>query len=138
MNGVRGDPPHAPFATSERRRCKILAYRFFASTQFVDTQYTRGYTSWFLAVTALLARWCHLGKLGRGAALPLGRGGVAQLGERLNGIQEVRGSIPLASMAWQLDAGRLVDAVLGRLPRCLPKSVIYGRRLPRPFFHARD
>ena len=31
-----------------------------------------------------------------------GRGGVAQLGERLNGIQEVRGSIPLASMAWQL------------------------------------
>jgi hypothetical protein len=26
-------------------------------------------------------------------------GGVAQLGERLNGIQEVRGSIPLASMA---------------------------------------
>ena|SRR5687767_3785865 len=27
------------------------------------------------------------------------RGGVAQLGERLNGIQEVRGSIPLASMA---------------------------------------
>ena len=28
-------------------------------------------------------------------------GGVAQLGERLNGIQEVRGSIPLASRAWQ-------------------------------------
>ena len=26
-------------------------------------------------------------------------GGVAQLGERLNGIQEVRGSIPLASIA---------------------------------------
>ena len=26
-----------------------------------------------------------------------GPGGVAQLGERLNGIQEVRGSIPLAS-----------------------------------------
>ena len=25
-------------------------------------------------------------------------GGVAQLGERLNGIQEVRGSIPLTSM----------------------------------------
>ena len=30
----------------------------------------------------------------------LGRGGVAQLGERLNGIQEVSGSIPLASMTW--------------------------------------
>ena len=30
-------------------------------------------------------------------------GGVAQLGERLNGIQEVRGSIPLASMleSWE-------------------------------------
>ena len=28
---------------------------------------------------------------------PTGGGGVAQLGERLNGIQEVRGSIPLAS-----------------------------------------
>jgi hypothetical protein len=26
-------------------------------------------------------------------------GGVAQLGERVNGIHEVRGSIPLASMA---------------------------------------
>jgi hypothetical protein len=28
-------------------------------------------------------------------------GGVAQLGERLNGIQEVRGSIPLASISDQ-------------------------------------
>ncbi len=28
---------------------------------------------------------------------PSGPGGVAQLGERLNGIQEVSGSIPLAS-----------------------------------------
>ena len=28
----------------------------------------------------------------------VGRGGVAQLGERLNGIQEVRGSIPLTSI----------------------------------------
>ena len=27
-----------------------------------------------------------------------GAGGVAQLGERLNGIQEVRGSIPLTSI----------------------------------------
>ena len=30
-------------------------------------------------------------------------GGVAQLGERLNGIQEVRGSIPLASI-WAAEA----------------------------------
>jgi hypothetical protein len=29
-------------------------------------------------------------------------GGVAQLGERLNGIQEVRGSIPLASIVRSL------------------------------------
>ena len=33
--------------------------------------------------------------MGAGTVAP---GGVAQLGERLNGIQEVRGSIPLASM----------------------------------------
>ena len=32
------------------------------------------------------------------AGVAAARGGVAQLGERLNGIQEVRGSIPLASM----------------------------------------
>ena len=31
-------------------------------------------------------------------------GGVAQLGERLNGIQEVRGSIPLASIVGWLRA----------------------------------
>ena len=50
----------------------------------------------------------------------LGRGGVAQLGERLNGIQEVSGSIPLASMAWQssgLYVGRLVEVLVGRVPR---------------------
>ena len=31
-------------------------------------------------------------------------GGVAQLGERVNGIHEVRGSIPLASIAGQAPA----------------------------------
>jgi hypothetical protein len=38
----------------------------------------------------------------RGAPIGCGgniRGGVAQLGERVNGIHEVRGSIPLASIA---------------------------------------
>jgi hypothetical protein len=59
-------------------------------SQFVDTRYTLGYTWWFLATAFCCVR-----------AAQLGRGGVAQLGERLNGIQEVRGSIPLASMAWQ-------------------------------------
>src|SRR5688572_29496404 len=48
-----------------------------------------------------------------------GPGGVAQLGERLNGIQEVRGSIPLASIGYVLPldppetslvAGRLLIA----------------------------
>ena len=34
--------------------------------------------------------------IGRGGGI---RGGVAQLGERVNGIHEVRGSIPLASIA---------------------------------------
>ena len=45
---------------------------------------------WF----SILCRAVHLTR-----CLPavLERGGVAQLGERLNGIQEVRGSIPLAS-----------------------------------------
>src|SRR6059058_6619329 len=33
-------------------------------------------------------------------------GGVAQLGERVNGIHEVRGSIPLASMAGAVRGGR--------------------------------
>ena len=37
-------------------------------------------------------------------------GGVAQLGERLNGIQEVRGSIPLASIGYVL---RLVTSENG-------------------------
>ena len=50
---------------------------------FVDTYYTSGYTSRFLTI---------------GVRAPVVPGGVAQLGERLNGIQEVRGSIPLASI----------------------------------------
>src|SRR5438046_8841894 len=33
-------------------------------------------------------------------------GGVAQLGERVNGIHEVRGSIPLASTRWAARAAR--------------------------------
>jgi hypothetical protein len=61
----------------------------FRQSQFVDTRYTLGYTWWFLPSAFVI----------HGARM--GRGGVAQLGERLNGIQEVRGSIPLASMAWQ-------------------------------------
>ena len=35
-------------------------------------------------------------------------GGVAQLGERLNGIQEVRGSIPLTSIPDEKSAVRTI------------------------------
>ena len=62
--------------------------RDFRQSHFVDIAYTPGYTSWFLA-----ERRCHRDVAARS------HGGVAQLGERLNGIQEVRGSIPLASIA---------------------------------------
>jgi hypothetical protein len=47
----------------------------FRQCGFLDFPPTPGYNFWFLTP-----------------------GGVAQLGERLNGIQEVRGSIPLASI----------------------------------------
>ena len=53
----------------------------FRQSYFLDTVITPNYTSSFR--TEQLS--------------PTGGGGVAQLGERLNGIQEVRGSIPLAS-----------------------------------------
>ena len=44
-----------------------------------------------------------LRSLGSGAAQYIG--GVAQLGERVNGIHEVRGSIPLASILRQVGGG---------------------------------
>ena len=52
-------------------------------SKFLDFDTTLGYPSRFLS---------RLDWAGNA-------GGVAQLGERLNGIQEVRGSIPLTSMA---------------------------------------
>jgi hypothetical protein len=55
----------------------------FSHSKFLDIDTTLGYPSRFLP---------------RGWAV-WNAGGVAQLGERLNGIQEVRGSIPLTSMA---------------------------------------
>ena len=51
----------------------------FRQCGFLDFPPTPGYNFWFLTP-----------------------GGVAQLGERLNGIQEVRGSIPLASIGYVL------------------------------------
>jgi hypothetical protein len=57
----------------------------FSQGDFLDIDTTLGYPSRFLSGDVLT--------VGESA------GGVAQLGERLNGIQEVRGSIPLTSMA---------------------------------------
>ncbi len=38
------------------------------------------------------------------------RGGVAHLGERLNGIQEVRGSIPLISTSFEISEALIYKA----------------------------
>ena len=57
----------------------------FCQRDFLDIDTTLGYPSRFLSGVVETAR--------------VNAGGVAQLGERLNGIQEVRGSIPLTSMA---------------------------------------
>ena len=43
-------------------------------------------------------------------------GAVAQLGERLNGIQEVRGSIPLGSTNQSKDFQHWENAFRGRIP----------------------
>ena len=85
------------FRTKSHKALQNTGLCDLRQSQFVDTRYTLGYTWWFLA-TAFAASYCSLLLT---VAVQLGRGGVAQLGERLNGIQEVRGSIPLASMAWQ-------------------------------------
>jgi hypothetical protein len=55
----------------------------FRQSHFLDFEGTPEYNSRFLIRAFCVAE----------------SGGVAQLGERLNGIQEVRGSIPLASIA---------------------------------------
>ena len=69
-------------------------------SEFLDFDTTLGYPSRFLSCRV----W------GAGYA-----GGVAQLGERLNGIQEVRGSIPLTSMAGESRILRLFVAGIAQL-----------------------
>src|SRR5215212_1592731 len=73
---------HQKFRLS--KRCKILAVVLFARGDFLTS----------ILPLDILRGSCR-------AASGVGKraGGVAQLGERLNGIQEVRGSIPLTSMA---------------------------------------
>jgi hypothetical protein len=68
--------------SESRKALQNTRHRLLRQTHFVDTVYTLDYYSRFLADGVT-----------RSAT-----GGVAQLGERLNGIQEVRGSIPLASI----------------------------------------
>src|SRR2546426_1797789 len=91
---------------------------------------------------AIDAEWCQTptlrrrlrGSKRRGPLLysPLRRGAIAQLGERLNGIQKVRGSNPLSStkdlapMASRSSASELGERVATRLGGCplnpLPES----------------
>ena len=68
-----------------QRREEDTARNMFRQSDLLDLQLTPAYTFRFLK-----------------DGLFQGSGGVAQLGERLNGIQEVRGSIPLASIGYVL------------------------------------
>ena len=70
----------------------------FRQPRFLDITYTHGYISLFLPGTSVAYKRMS-------ANLAGDPGGVAQLGERLNGIQEVRGSIPLTS-TWAADVSR--------------------------------
>ena len=90
---TKNAPCRSSFVHSERESpeaVQITGLLRFRQPRFVDITYTRRYIWWFLQerVFSFLK-----------ALVLAGPGGVAQLGERLNGIQEVRGSIPLTSMA---------------------------------------
>ena len=61
-------------------------------------------------------------------------GGIAQLGERLNGIQEVSGSIPLISTKSKIRKLRFTDFLLkihGTFPREMARN---KKRVERLFF----
>ena len=113
---------HLEIDESTRRRCKIPAVRRFRQSHFVDTRiYPRLYF--------VVPDGTSFGRRTRQCP-----GGVAQLGERLNGIQEVRGSIPLASIAVaeQCGLGRMqlrdAERCRYRLTACGNSSV--GRAQP--------
>ena len=85
----------------------------FSQSDFLDIDTTLGYPSRFLSG--------HVRSV-RGSA-----GGVAQLGERLNGIQEVRGSIPLTSMAsWWDENGCLFAGIAQLVEHNLAKVGVAG------------
>ena len=73
----------------------------YCHSKFLDFDTTLGYPSRFLP-GGVTTRWDSAG-------------GVAQLGERLNGIQEVRGSIPLTSMACDKDENSCLFAGIAQL-----------------------
>lgn len=62
---------------------------------------------------------------------PLGSGGIAQLGERLHGMQEVSGSIPLTSTSHPMNGSRMIP--LSPSSRGLghrPFTAVTGVRIP--------
>ena len=101
ITGASANPSTA-LRSGPARRCKILALGGSASPALLDTSPTPNYTQCFLRVADGPGRRDF-------------SGGVAQLGERLNGIQEVRGSIPLASIATACQ-GLRAPSVVSRRP----------------------
>ena len=83
------------------KRCKILAVGDIAIVNFLTS----------ILPLDILRGSCRV------RTTPSGdnAGGVAQLGERLNGIQEVRGSIPLTSMARGNDKNSCLFAGIAQL-----------------------
>src|SRR5215831_2514604 len=60
-------------------------------------------------------------------AIPDADGAVAQLGERVNGIHEVRGSIPLGSTNKNIDLFQGIGRLMQSRPHCGERS-LYHRR----------
>ena len=52
-------------------------------------------------------------------------GAIAQLGERLNGIQEVVGSIPIGSTSSYQNLQKIIDRILQLVILCLCTSLAY-------------
>ena len=96
-----------------RRRCKILAADVFASpislTGHIHAAILRG-----------------SGRLPKFTLHATVIGGVAQLGERVNGIHEVRGSIPLASIAADSPSAEAAVGTSLRSDRCRGVTVLNG------------
>ena len=103
------------------RRCKIPASRIFASPFSLTLSTTQGYTSWFLSGPFRI-RGRRLEPRGRssvGRALEWHSRGQGFDSPRLHaGLHDAAGRRKSAS-----GSSRRAGAGLGRLPRCVPKSV---------------